>query len=142
VVVHAGASDIARLFARRMPRPILQAADAPDSLTHAYASMKLLTQRLGVMSYDLLIAAPGGSPRVPRIADRLADCADRFLGAALHDWALADPSVDPDLPLAPDLRRLAGDQLRVGDEFAGYARTHTAPTHRATAAWTATACAT
>jgi hypothetical protein len=142
VVVHAGASDIARLFARRMPRPILQAADAPDSLTHAYASMKLLTQRLGVMSYDLLIAAPGESPRVPRIADRLADCADRFLGAALHDWALADPSVDPDLPLAPDLRRLAGDQLRVGDEFAGYARTHTAPTHRATAAWTATACAT
>ncbi len=116
VLVHAGASDIARLFARRLPRPILQAADHPESLTHAYASMKLLTQRLGVMAYDLLVAADGASPRVPRIAERLADCADRFLGAALSDWALADPLADDDEPLPAELRRLAAAQLRSGDD--------------------------
>lgn len=117
VLVHAGASDIARLFARRAPRPILQAADLPESLTHAYASMKLLTQRLGVMAFDLMVAADAGSPRIARIADRLADCADRFLGAALSDWALADPSADDDEPLQPELRRLAAAQLRNGDDF-------------------------
>lgn len=111
ILVHAGASDIARMFSRRMPRPILQAADAPQSLTHAYASMKLLAQRLSVLAFDLLIAADGASPRVPRIADSLADCADRFLGAALADWALADPTGDPDEPVPPALSRLAAGQL-------------------------------
>ncbi|MBI5256467.1 MAG: flagellar biosynthesis protein [Burkholderiales bacterium] len=116
VLVHAGATDLARLFARRLPRPILQAADAPESLTHAYASMKLLTQRLGVMTFDLMLAADGASPRVPRIAERLAECADRFLGAVITDWALADPLADEREPLSPALCRLAMSQLRGGDE--------------------------
>lgn len=116
VVVHAGASDLARLFARRLPRPVLQSGDQPESLTHAYASMKLLTQRLGVMTFDLLVAADGTSPQAPRIAERLADCADRFLGAVLSDWALADPCADPDEALPPELQRLAAAQLRAGDE--------------------------
>lgn len=116
VLVHAGASDIARLFARRAPRPVLQAADLPESLTHAYASMKLLTQRLGVMAFDLMVAADGSSPRVPRIAESLAGCADRFLGAAVCEWALADPLADDEAP-QPQLRRLAASQLRCGDDY-------------------------
>jgi hypothetical protein len=111
ILVHAGASDLARLFARRMPRPVLQAADRPESVTHAYAAMKLLSQRLGVMAYDLLVTADAASPRVPRIAESLAGCADRFLGAALGDWALADPTSDPDEPVPAALRRLAAGQV-------------------------------
>jgi hypothetical protein len=121
VLVHAGASDLARLFARRMPRPILQAADRPESVTHAYASMKLLSQRLGVLAFDLLVAADAASPRVPRIAESLADCADRFLGAAVGDWALADPTGDPDEPVPAPLRRLAAAQLGEPPDAAGAA---------------------
>ena len=58
VLVHAGAPDLARLFGRRALRPLLLAADQPDSLTHAYAAMKLLVMRCALMSYDLLLAAP------------------------------------------------------------------------------------
>lgn len=94
LLVHAGAPDLARLFGRRALRPLLLAADQPDSLTHAYASMKLLALRCGLMSYDLLLAAPPSQPRVPAIARRLASCAEGFLGAALHDWVAIDPACD------------------------------------------------
>jgi flagellar biosynthesis protein FlhG len=94
LLVHAGATDLARLFGRRALRPLLLAADQPDSLTHAYAAMKLLVMRCALMSYDLLLAAPPGARRVPAIAKRLASCADSFLGAALHDWVAIDPACD------------------------------------------------
>ena len=119
VLVHASASDLARLFSGRMPRPLLLAADQPDSLTHAYASMKLLSQRLGVMAFDLLLAAQGPSSRMARIADRLARCADRFLGAALGDWAAVDPTGADHLPPEPALARLAAGQLDRSGSISG-----------------------
>jgi len=122
VLVHAGASDLGRLFAGRAPRPVLLAADRPESLTHAYASMKLLTQRLGVMAYDLLLAADGEPRHLTRIAERLADCADRFLGAALGTWAVADPGRADAEPLEPALRELAVAQLQGEPEHAGLHR--------------------
>ena len=118
VLVHASATDLGRLFAGRRPRPVLLAADVPESLTHAYASMKLLSRRLGVLAFDLLLAAEGEPRRMQRIADRLADCADRFLGAALGGWAVADPT-DTELDnLDPALRRLAAAQLAGSDDCA------------------------
>lgn len=112
VIVHAAATDLVRLFSRRLPRPVLQAADVPQSLTHAYASMKLLQQRLGVMVFDVLLSADAASPRIGPIAARLADCADRFLGATVCDWALVDPAADLDEPLPRELKNLAAAQLR------------------------------
>ena len=41
-----------------------------------------------------LLAAPPAHRRVPAIAQRLASCADSFLGAALHDWVAIDPACD------------------------------------------------
>jgi flagellar biosynthesis protein FlhG len=117
VLLHAGASDLGRLFAARKPRPVLLAADHPDSLTHAYASMKLLAQRLGVLAFDLLLAAEAAPQRTAAIATRLAGCADRFLAAALGEWAVADPGVDADAPDAA-LRRLAAAQLGASDDAA------------------------
>ena len=115
VVVHAGASDLARLFMRRAVRPVLMAADQPASVTDAYASLKLLALRNGWLAFDLLLAAAPNSPRRERIAPQLADCADRFVGAALHDWAVVDPAAEPgDAPDAA-LLRLAHALLEAPD---------------------------
>jgi flagellar biosynthesis protein FlhG len=112
LLVHAGASDLARLYAQRALRPLLLASDQPESLTHAYASMKLLVMRRALMSYDLLLAAPPAQRRVPLIAQRLAGCADSFLGAALHDWVVIDPACDVREAPAEALYALVAAQLR------------------------------
>ena len=116
LLVHASASDLSRLFARRALRPVLLAADHPESLTHAYAAMKLLVQRCAFMSYDLLLAAPPAAARVPLIAERLASCAESFLGAALCDWLAIDPACDVRDPPGAALSRLVSAQLRLQDE--------------------------
>jgi flagellar biosynthesis protein FlhG len=116
LLVHAGASDLARLFTRRALRPVLLAADHPESLTHAYAAMKLLAMRCALMSFDLLLAAPPAGARVPRIAERLASCAENFLGAALCDWVAIDPACDVRDPPGAALRQLVAAQLRLGDD--------------------------
>ncbi len=111
VVVHAGASELARMFGRRALRPLLLAADDPASVTHAYASMKLLTLRSGLMSHDLLLAA-GADSRLPaRIAQQLTTCADTYLGAALRDWVAIDPACDASDAADHALLRLVRAQL-------------------------------
>ena len=105
IIVHAEAHELGRLFARRALRPLLLAADHPASVTSAYANMKLLAQRHGLMAFDLLLVAAANSPRTPRIAEQLALTAERFAGAVLHDWAAIDPAAQSDWPQA--LLRLA-----------------------------------
>ncbi len=99
VIVHAEASELGRLFTGRSVRPLLLAADRPASVIQAYAGLKLLAQRHSLMAFGLLLAAVPGEPRVPRIAEQLALTADRFVGAALHDWACIDPT-DAGVPCA------------------------------------------
>jgi NAD(P)-dependent dehydrogenase (short-subunit alcohol dehydrogenase family) len=115
VLVHASASDLCRLFARGgdvdRERPLLLADDRPASVTHAYAAMKLLTQRAGLVVFDLLLGAARQSPRSERIAMQLATCADDFLGAVLRDWVRIDPASDATEAPTPDLRRLVREQL-------------------------------
>jgi flagellar biosynthesis protein FlhG len=117
LLVHAGASDLARLYTRRALRPLLLAADHAESVTHAYAAMKLLAQRCALLSYDLVLAAPPCGARVPKIAQRLASCAENFLGAALHDWVAVDPACDVRDPPGAALSALVAAQLALqGDE--------------------------
>jgi flagellar biosynthesis protein FlhG len=118
VVLHAEARVLCRMLGQREARPVLFASAETDSLTHAYAALKLLSQRLGLMSFDLVLPAPGAAPALRRsgptaqqIADRVADCADRFLGAALHDWTTVDPLSPFGRPASTDLVRLASGQL-------------------------------
>jgi flagellar biosynthesis protein FlhG len=115
VIVQAEAPELGRLFARRAPRPLLLAADHPQSVTSAYANMKLLAQRYGLMAFDLLLVAAANSPRSARIADHLSATADRFVGAVLHDWAAIDPAAQDLAPRA--LQRLARGLL--GETLAG-----------------------
>ncbi|HWH84774.1 MAG TPA: flagellar biosynthesis protein [Burkholderiaceae bacterium] len=124
LLVHASASDLCRMFARRggeahAPcRPLLLADDRPSSVTHAYAAMKLLTQRAGLVVHDLLLGAAKHSPRSERIAMQIATCADDFLGAVLRDWVQIDPACDAAEAPSHELRRLVREQLRsaLGDD--------------------------
>jgi flagellar biosynthesis protein FlhG len=111
VLVHAGASELSRLFSHRVVRPILLAADCAPSVTHAYGAMKLLAARNGLMAFDLMLAVGPQRVRRQHLARQIAQCADSFLGAALHDWIAVDPACD--VAEAPDaaLMRLARHQL-------------------------------
>lgn len=111
VLVHATASDLTRMFARSEARPLLLADDHPASVTHAYAAMKLLTQRAGLVVFDLMLGAAPSSPRAERIAMQLATCADDFLGAVLRDWMQIDPAADPNEAAPHSLRRWARELL-------------------------------
>lgn len=91
LLLHASAPDLARLCTGRALRPVVLASDHPEGVKHAYAGMKLLAQRSGWMSFDLLMLAPDRSPRVEPICKTLADCADQFIGASLRAWAWIDP---------------------------------------------------
>ena len=110
IIVHADASELGRLFTGRAVRPLLLAADHPATVTEAYAGLKLLAQRHSLMAFGLLLAAAPHEPRVPRIAEQLALTADRFVGAALHDWACIDPT-DSGVPQA--LARLVNGLLHL-----------------------------
>lgn len=116
VLVHAPATDLVRLFARGAETsgvsPLLLADDRPASVTHAYAALKLLTQRAGLVVHDLLLGAAPNSPRAERIAMQIATCADDFLGAALRDWVQLDPAAAPTEAPTPALRRLVRQALR------------------------------
>src|SRR5213075_2695710 len=117
--VHAGAAELCRMFARvanvgadaERVRPLLLADDRPASVTHAYAAMKLLSQRAGLVVHDLLLGAAPSSPRAERIAMQLATCADDFLGAVLRDWVQIDPATDAREQPTAALRRWARETL-------------------------------
>jgi hypothetical protein len=116
VVMHAEARVLARMLGDQSLRPVLLASGASESLTHAYAALKMLVQRLGLMSFDLVMpTVRGRGPTSAQIAGRVAECADRFLGAAMHDSATIDPDMAFGEGSRPDLMRLAAAQLRVSD---------------------------
>jgi hypothetical protein len=136
VLVHASASDLSRLFTGRAVRPMLLADAGAESLTEAYAGMKILAQRQGLLAYDLLVVGAGAAARTAKLAQRIADCGDRFLGAALHDWAAIDPSDAPQAPVPAALARLAAAQADANfDHDADTAAGHALPLQAAAAAW-------
>jgi hypothetical protein len=114
VLVHAPATDLCRLFMRTEARPLLLADDRPSSVTHAYAAMKLLTQRAGLVIYDLMLCAAAHSPRSERIAMQLATCGDDFLGAVLRNWLQVDPATDATEAPTAGLTRWAAEALQLG----------------------------
>ena len=115
ILLHAESHEMARLLVRRNARVLLLGADHPESIKHAYASLKLLVQRCGLMSYDLLLAASAHSPRLAGIATSLAQCADSFLGALVHHCAVIDPAVDSSAPADDSLQGLLAEQLALDE---------------------------
>jgi hypothetical protein len=95
VLVHASASELVRMFAGRARginlHPLLFTNDLAEGLKDAYASVKVISQRGGWMAYDLLVCATTRSMQAEPVAERLARCADDFLGVAQREWQLLDP---------------------------------------------------
>lgn len=111
VLLHASAAELARVVALREVRPVLLADTDMQSVTHAYAGMKWLAQRAGLMVYSLLLASSPQLRLSDRIAQQISSCADGFLGAVLRDWACLDPKTPPSAPVAPEMRHLARELL-------------------------------
>lgn len=114
VLLHADGVDLARLLKGRSVRPMLLAADHPESIKHAYASAKLLARRCELMTFDLLLAADARSPRVAGIADSLSGCLETFLGAVLKGTALIPPGA-PDPRTGEALARMLSAQLALDE---------------------------
>lgn len=100
VVVHGSAIELARLFGRgdqglTRPRPIVLCDDRTESMTHAYAALKVLATRVDWMAHDLLMCAPPQSPTARLIVERLGHCTDLFLGGVRHDMVQIDPGEPP-----------------------------------------------
>ena len=123
VLLHAEPAELARVLVRRDCRPLLLGADHPESIKHAYAACKLLVQRCALMTFDLLLAAAPHSPRLDAIAASLARCADNFLGAYLHEWAVIDPAGDAagESTATRALHDLVQAQIHLGLPFAASA---------------------
>jgi hypothetical protein len=130
IVLHADAAELARVLVKRDCRPLLLGADHPESIKHAYAACKLLVQRCSLMTFDLLLAAAPLSPRLDAIAASLARCADNFLGAYLHEWAVIDPAgeVGSESSATRALHDLLAAQIHLGQPFGALvAAAHPAP---------------
>ncbi len=121
LLLHASAADLRRLYigAMAVPAPLcplVLAGSTADSLTHAYGAIKLLAQRAAVFAFDLLALVETGTPRADQqaqaVAQRLADCGERFLDLSLRSWAAVDPASDSNDPPTPDLLELLAAQLR------------------------------
>ena len=134
VIVHAPPSELCRSFGHgrqsgvaflgdEAPCPIVFAEDRPASVTHAYAAMKLIAERAGFPVTELMLAAAPSSPRAPRIAAKLASCADHFFAGVLRDWAWIDPAGDPCEPPGDDLRRIAASRFEKDAAIRHFSRT-------------------
>lgn len=97
VLVHGSAGELTRMFGRNeaqlsQPRPIVLCDERPESMTHAYAALKVLSQRSDWLTHDLLVSAVAGSSGAQRVQDRLAQCAALFFGGVRHDVFAIDPA--------------------------------------------------
>lgn len=128
MLLHAEPADLARMLERRGSRPVLLAADRPESVKHAYACCKLLVQRAGLMGFDLVLSARRDSRRAAAIVDRLASCADAFLGAVLQAAATIDPLGDTLASRDPALVQLVAGQLALRDPHRNWAAHDAGPT--------------
>lgn len=119
LLLHADATDLARILKNREARPLLLGADHPESIKHAYASAKLLARRCELMTYDLLLVAAAHAPRNAAIRKSLASCLDNFLGALLCSGAVVDPATARTDPIDTALLHLLQAQRTTADDDAG-----------------------
>jgi len=113
ILLHAPYTELARIVALRELRPVLLADIDTQSVTHAYAGMKWLAQRAGLMVYSLLMACSPQLRLSERIAQQISSCGESFLGAVLRDWACMDPRMPVSAPITAEMRHMARELLQV-----------------------------
>jgi flagellar biosynthesis protein FlhG len=123
VLVLGSAIELARLFGRPMPgtgapRPLVLCDDRAEALTHAYTALKLLAQRADWHAHDLLLCADPASAQAARVAQRLAQCAENFLGGVQRAWVAVDPAESALAEPAPTLVRMVQELVTAGQVHA------------------------
>lgn len=116
VLVHASASELVRIFGQRSRgynvRPLVLTNGKPTGITQAYSAVKLMAQRASWLSYDLFVCTTQGESGSDRIAKRLSQCADAFLGAAQHAHHWIDPFAPATLAPGAHLLGMATEVLQ------------------------------
>lgn len=112
VLLHGSASEMVRLFGRGRdgvprPCPVVLCDDRPEAMTHAYAALKVLAQRADWLAHDLLMCASPKSPRAGLVAQRLAQCADLFLGGVQRQQVCVPPDESASAVPSDELMALA-----------------------------------
>jgi flagellar biosynthesis protein FlhG len=122
VLVHAGALELARMFGRgndglTPPRPVLLCDESPEAMTHAYAALKIMAQRAQWRVHDLLMCAAPQSAQGRAVVDRLAHCADLFLGGAQRRWVAVDPVEAASTTPSPELSAMVRDLVAAAARY-------------------------
>ncbi|MEY4753449.1 MAG: hypothetical protein RJA44_1124 [Pseudomonadota bacterium] len=116
VLIHGTALEMVRLFGRvgpgmPRPRPVLLCDDTVPAMTHAYAALKILAQRADWRSHDLMMCAPPDTVQARRVAERLGQCAEMFLGGVQRSWVQIDPAEPATVAPSPALQQLVRQML-------------------------------
>ncbi len=110
ILLHASAPEMARMLTQPQLRPLLLADTDPRSVTSAYASLKWMAQRTGLLVYSVLMSCPPQLRLATRIAQQLSQCADTYLGAAVADAVCWDTRASR-APLSAEVLQLARELL-------------------------------
>lgn len=118
VLVHASASELSRMFGRAARRdgahrlcPAVLVDEQAESITHAYAGIKILATRACLLAHNLIVCSTAKESLAQQIAQRLATCSDSFLGAAQRSWIEIDPLQPATEAPRPELRAYARELL-------------------------------
>jgi hypothetical protein len=111
---------------------VVHGARTEGAALDAFDSVAITAGRFLGMTLAVAGTMPG-TPRAPRIAAKLASCADHFFAGVLRDWARVDPAGDPCDAPGDDLRRIVASRL--AEDAAHRHFSHAA--ERRAAAWVA-----
>ncbi|MCW7540521.1 hypothetical protein OOT46_22100 [Aquabacterium sp. A7-Y] len=117
IIIHAGASVLSALFGGKRVRPLIFTGDDAQSLTHAYASMKILAQFGGLHQHAVVMDAGAQAIGVPPAALRLVRCVSDFLGGEAHLVAVTSTANDNEHVLAQSLHQLSMNLLHYALPF-------------------------
>lgn len=110
LLVHAPATDLARLFAGRDWRPLVISDTTAAGVMHAYGSLKALS-RSGLSTFDLLMDTAAQPVLGPQLAMRLVDSASRFLSWPVGMSVLVQAAAGMDVAEQSRLQDLVRAQL-------------------------------
>ena len=110
-LLHAPASELARLCVGHLLRPVILTSDDVEAIKHAYASAKYLQQRLHWSTFDLGVVSQAAPSRLASLVDHFSACADRFFDAVLSHWFVVNPAAPSETPVDERLQDMMSERL-------------------------------
>lgn len=104
----AGISDTVMQFNSAADQVVVVTTPEPHSMTDAYALIKVLAEEHGTKSCQLLVNQTRSPDEGVKVAERISEVAQRFLGARVSH--LVNVPLDPSVPKSVMQRKAASDQ--------------------------------